>query len=133
LECHLNVVNSLHGCTHSFGIYLHLGSSLRAGDWIIGLVSKASTCPTRRALNVQPARHGDLYRYDVEKFWLVEEVQDASTLLVRTRRGKRVRVALKRVPVRRARWWERLRLRDRFPARTLDLAGHPGATVPERL
>ena len=85
------------------------------GDLVICRIEKFSTHPSPRAKELSPARHGEHYRYAIDKFWVVHETRDDGTLVVRTRRGK-----LRSVPsdarVHRARWWERLIYRDRFPA-----------------
>jgi hypothetical protein len=85
------------------------------GQLVVYLLSKFGNRPSRRAINLRPSLRGDSYSYDVVKYWTVAEIRDDGTLLVRTRRGK-TRVVRSGDPnLRPASWWERLRLRDRFP------------------
>jgi hypothetical protein len=62
-----------------------------------------------------PSSNGDDYSYQVDKFWIVVDVQADDQIVVRTRRGKRVTVNVQDPALRRARWWERLLFRRRFP------------------
>lgn len=85
------------------------------GDPVIYRMSKFSRQPGPRARNVIPAAHGDDYHYLVDKFWIVAEVRDDETLLLRTRRGKEHVVRYDDPHLRHASWWERLLYRHRFP------------------
>ncbi len=66
---------------------------------------------------VQPALHGDLYSYSVDKFWRVIGVRHDNTLVVLTRKGKQHTIAATDPNLRRAHWWERLLFGHRFPPR----------------
>lgn len=59
------------------------------GDYVIYHKPKASTHPSPRAEEVSPAAHGDMYSYQIKKFWRVTRVPDEQTIEVTTRRGKR--------------------------------------------
>jgi hypothetical protein len=95
----------------------------RPGDLVIYRKQKCSAHPGPHAREVCPAPHGDSYSYCVEKCWRVVAVQPGHQLVVCTRRGKRHTLRDNDPALRRARWWERLLLRDRFP--TLTPAGPP--------
>jgi hypothetical protein len=85
-----------------------------AGDWVIYRKQKSSTVPGPRATNVHAASKGNLYRYTVDKFWVIDSIENDGTLQLRTRRGKRHRVAQDDPQLRKARIWERWLHRSRF-------------------
>lgn len=91
----------------------------RPGDWVVFRKPKCSSVPGRRARHVFPAQHGEEYFYEVEKYWVVEEVA-GDHLIVRTRRGKRHLLEPDDNRLRRATLWERLLHKGRFPT-----AGEP--------
>ncbi|MCM2372237.1 hypothetical protein [Aporhodopirellula aestuarii] len=84
------------------------------GDWVIYRKQKSSTSPGPRAENIHAAPRGNLYRYTVEKFWVIDSVGDDGTLLLRTRRGKRHQVAADDPLLHKARFWERWIHSNRF-------------------
>lgn len=86
------------------------------GDYVIYRKSKHSTQPGPRATNVQPSRRGDTYIYNVDKFWIVEEVQDDGTVVASTRRGKRNIIKPDDPSLKRANLLERFLYRSRFAA-----------------
>ncbi len=85
------------------------------GDPVIYRKSKHSASPGPRAADVQPAPRGEYYAYKVDKFWTVAEVRPDGMIVVRTRRGKEHLLEAGDRALRKARWWERLLYRDRFP------------------
>jgi hypothetical protein len=95
----------------------------KPGDPVIFRVTKQSTDPGPRALDVHPAQSGETYSYQVDKFWTVCEVLSDNSLELVTRRGKQRRVSKSDFRLRHARWWERWLYGDRFPklARVADL------------
>ena len=86
----------------------------KPGDPVIFRVTKQSTDPGPRALDVHPAQAGETYSYQVDKFWTVREIHDDTVQLV-TRRGKQRCVSKNDMRLRQARWWERWLYADRFP------------------
>jgi len=90
--------------------------ALKPGDPVVYRVCKTSTDPGPRATEVHPAKHGDWYSYQVDKFWAVSEVLTDGSLKLVTRRGKQHTVEADDPRLRAARWWERWLYRDRFPA-----------------
>jgi len=88
---------------------------IKPGDQVIYRKRKYSVRPTPHARFVMPSSNGDDYSYDVDKFWVVIDVRPDHQLVVCTRRGKRVTVDAQDPALRRARWWERLLFRHRFP------------------
>jgi hypothetical protein len=86
------------------------------GDLVIYRKQKISLCPPRGAKCVSPAPHGDNYSYLVDKFWTVVAVEPNDAILVRTRRGKELRIPVDDPSLRPASWLERLVFRHRFPA-----------------
>ncbi|MEM1224319.1 MAG: hypothetical protein AAGJ40_01415 [Planctomycetota bacterium] len=91
----------------------------QAGDWVVYRKTKRSKNPGRRAANVQATRKGETYAYVVDKFWVVEQVLDDCTLLVRTPGGKRNAISIddpnlmKAGLIARIRWGERFRRIER--------------------
>jgi len=103
----------------------------RPGDWVVFRKCKRGTSPGPRAQHIAPARFGEDYAYEVDKYWIVDHV-DKQELIVRTRRGKRHIVDIADHRLRHARWWERLVLRNRFPLRLAD-STVPAASTVDRL
>lgn len=85
-----------------------------AGDRVIYRREKSSTHPGPRAKNIDPSPLGELYSYEVDKYWTVAEVSNGAVILV-TRRGKKHTVKLGDPRLRRANWWERLMFGGKFP------------------
>ena len=88
-------------------------SKLSTGDWVIYRKQKISNSPGPRAKEVRASSGGETYQYMVDKFWVVEEVQDDG-LKLRTRRGKRNTISLDDPRLRIPSWWERLLYAGRF-------------------
>ncbi len=84
------------------------------GDRVIYRREKHSTHPGPRARNIDPAPLGELYSYEVDKFWTVQRVENGNLVLV-TRRGKTHSVKADDPRLRRANLWERLVHGSRFP------------------
>lgn len=90
---------------------------LKTGDWVVFTTTKFSNDPGPRAHDIHPARYGDTYHYQVDKYWMVgEELPDGQLLLV-TRKGKRHVVAADDPRLRRASLFELCFRRNRFPSR----------------
>lgn len=85
------------------------------GDKVVYSKEKASLSPGPRAKDISPAPKGDEYSYIVEKYWTLRDVRSDGTLVLVTRRGKEHEVAADDPRLRRANFWEKLFLRDRFP------------------
>jgi hypothetical protein len=88
---------------------------LKPGDFVIYSMTKSSVHPGAHAKDVYPAPHGDLYSYYVPKYWTVIAVGPDPRVTVCTRRGKQRTVDADDPALRRARWWEGLLFRRRFP------------------
>ena len=86
------------------------------GDRVIYRRPKASERPGPRAKNIQPATGGDLYRYQVDKFWTVSAVHENSKVEVITRRGKRHIIHTDDPRLRKARFYHALLWRKKFPS-----------------
>ncbi len=87
------------------------------GDLVIYRKPKISTHPGPRAKNIHPTPHGDDYIYQVDKYWLVLEIQETGDgLTVLTRTGKRHFVSTDDPNLRHANWWERWLYQNRFPS-----------------
>jgi len=76
----------------------------RPGDVVVYRKQKSSLHPGPHARNIQPAVHGDLYSYSVEKFWRVVAIQPVLTLVVRTRTGKQHTISANDPNLRRTHW-----------------------------
>lgn len=87
----------------------------KPGDRIVYRLSKHSTHPTPRAVEVWPEPRGEAYTYEVMKYWVVAGVQPDGRILAMTRRGKSRTIQRDDPALRRARWWERLFFASRFP------------------
>lgn len=85
------------------------------GDFVVYQLSKHSQSPGPRAHDIFPAPQGETYQYQVDKFWVVEEILDDGTLVVRTRRGKIHYLHETDPRLRHATWWEKRWHRSRFP------------------
>jgi hypothetical protein len=86
------------------------------GDWVVYTRGKVSPSPGPRAKNVSPAQHGELYSYQVDKYWTVREIRDQKELILETRRGKVHAVPVNDSRLRKPSWWERLLYANRFPS-----------------
>jgi hypothetical protein len=91
----------------------------KPGDWVIYRKQKYSVRPSPHARSVHPAPLGDHYYYEIDKYWIVVAIEADQSLVLRTRRGKQVKVNTDDPALRRAHWWERLWFRRRFPAVTM--------------
>ncbi len=89
-------------------------TSFRPGDLVIYRKTKHSTHPGPRADNVYPAVRGETYAYTVDKFWIVEEIQDDGTVVAVTRRGKKNFIRSDDPMLRRANLLQKLLYRSRF-------------------
>lgn len=92
-----------------------MGGNFQIGDRVVYTREKHTTKPGPRAKNVFATPHGETYEYQVDKFWVVAEVTDGR-LVLQTRRGKRHVVQNDDPRLRKASFWERLFLRNRFPS-----------------
>ena len=63
-------------------------SSFKPGDPVIFRMTKQSTDPGPRAVDIHPAPAGEMYSYQVDKFWTVIEVLADGKVMLVTRRGK---------------------------------------------
>jgi hypothetical protein len=85
-------------------------------DWVVYTREKHSLSPGPRAKNISPAPCGEMYSYEVDKYWIVRQVCDQEIVL-QTRRGKCHRVAKNDIRLRKANLWERFFFAQRFPPR----------------
>ena len=86
----------------------------QVGDWVIYRLPKASPAPGRRAQQVSPAAHGELYSYSVDKFWIITGVLEDGRLQARTRRGKEHLLEADDPRLRPVTWWQRWYFGSRF-------------------
>ena len=87
----------------------------KPGDFVVFRVSKLSAIPGPRAQDISPEPRGEHYSYEVDKYWVVVESRDDGKVLLRTRRGKEHLLEQASPRLRRARWWELLLYRHKFP------------------
>ena len=85
------------------------------GQPVVYRQPKQGTSPGPRARNLRPARHGESYVYNVDKYWRVVEFLDNNELRLLTRRGKTHIVKRDDPQLRPASWWERIYFWGRFP------------------
>ena len=88
--------------------------NLCTGDLVVYRLTKQSESPGPRAQRIEPARYGESYRYQVDKYWVVESLDDDG-IVIRTRRGKTRLISHDDRCLRRANILERILLRNRFP------------------
>lgn len=98
------------------------------GDKVVLTLDKFGVNPGRRAKNIAPAPHGELYSYQVDKYWVVTEVRADGNLVVKTRRGKTHLVTADDPRLRKASWLERWFFAKRFPSAKSEPA--PSASSP---
>ncbi|WP_437228872.1 hypothetical protein SH661x_001130 [Planctomicrobium sp. SH661] len=89
--------------------------ALKPGDPVIYRMTKHSQCPGPRAKSVAPSPNGDEYKYQVDKFWVVEKVLEDGQVQLRTRRGKTRTIRQDDQNLRPPAWWEVLLYRNYFP------------------
>ena len=89
-------------------------STFQPGDRVVYRVPKFSRRPGPRAKNIHPAPNGDTYAYEVDKYWIVADLQEGQ-LVLKTRRGKRRVVSQTDERLRKASLIERLLKGHRFP------------------
>ncbi len=94
-----------------------MSRSFRVGDLVVFTMTKRSALPGPRASNVKAARTGELYSYQVKKYWVVAQLLEGDQLKLQTRRGKSHIIDANDVRLRKARWWERWFFAGRFPSR----------------
>jgi hypothetical protein len=87
----------------------------KPGDCVVYRKPKFSAHPGPKARSIWPTPCGDTYSYCVDKYYRVIAVQPDRKVVVLTRRGRQHTLAADDPALRRARWWERLVLRHRFP------------------
>lgn len=85
------------------------------GDRIVYRKQKFSTHPGARAYAVSPAENGDNYSYIVDKYWTVADLLDNGMVVAVTRTNKRHYLRPDDLNIHRARIFERMRFKDRFP------------------
>jgi len=93
--------------------------SFSPNDWVVYTREKHSLSPGPRAKNISPSPHGEMYSYEVDKYWVVREVKDGE-LVLETRRGKQHSMPIHDSRLRKANLWERLFFANRFPSKTPD-------------
>ncbi|HWL09153.1 MAG TPA: hypothetical protein VNQ76_12170 [Planctomicrobium sp.] len=101
------------------------------GDPVIYRITKHSDCPGPRAKAVSPSPNGDDYKYQVDKFWVVDKILDNGQLLIRTRRGKTRVINSDDLNLRTPRWWEYLLYRRQFPTQELPVQERNRETVSQ--
>ncbi|WP_437194257.1 hypothetical protein [Planctomicrobium sp. SH527] len=99
------------------------------GDHVIYRVTKHSSCPGPRAKAISASPNGEDYKYQVDKFWVVERVLEDGQLVLRTRRGKTRVVPTQDRNLRSPAWWENLLYRRHFPNLSDDESSPVQATV----
>lgn len=86
------------------------------GDWVIYRKQKSSASPGPRAEMLAPTTKGETYHYVVEKYWIVNQIQEDGSVQIRTRKGKRHTVEPDDPRLYKPSWWQRWLLAPRFRA-----------------
>jgi len=92
-----------------------MGKSFRVGDRVVFTRDKHTTTPGPRAKNVVATPHGEMYEYQVDKYWLVIGIQADGQLVLKTRRGKHHSFPASDPRLRKASFLERLFKAKLFP------------------
>lgn len=98
------------------GVDMKMTGIFNPGDHVIYRVTKHSTRPGPRAKVLSASPNGEDYKYQVDKFWVVEKVLEDGQLVLRTRRGKTRIVPVEDRNLRTPAWWENLLYRRHFPS-----------------
>jgi len=91
-----------------------MGKSFRVGDRVVFTRDKHTTKPGPRAKNVVATPHGEMYEYQVDKYWLVIGLQGNDQLVLKTR-GKQHLFPASDPRLRKASLWERFFKSKLFP------------------
>ncbi len=92
-----------------------MGKSFRVGDRVVFTRDKHTTKPGPRAKNVIATPHGEMYEYQVDKYWLVVGVEADGQVVLKTRRGKHHTFPASDPRLRKASLWERMFKSKLFP------------------
>ena len=111
----LGVENTKWGC-YSDHRETNMANRFRIGDKVVYTRDKYTSSPGPRAKNVSAAPNGELYQYQVDKYWTVVEILSPNHLVVMTRRQKTHVLAGDDPRLRKASLFERLLLARQFPA-----------------
>jgi hypothetical protein len=106
-----------------FGVFLHMLGSFNPNDWVVYTREKHSLSPGPRAKNITPSPYGEMYSYEVDKYWIVRQVKE-DELVLETRRGKVHTLPTSDTRLRKASFWERTFFSHLFP---------PKNSAPENL
>lgn len=98
----------------------------KPGDFVVYKKTKHSRQPGPRAENIRPERRGDDYTYQVDKYWVVSDVQPDGSVVLKTRQGKENVRDARDPMLRPARWWERMLLAGRFQNRRMTMTSRNG-------
>ena len=101
-------------------------SEFSQGDWVVYRMQKSGSTPGPRASNMVAAEKGETYSYTVDKYWVVQEVLDEQSLLLRTRRGKRHVIDCHDPRLKKANWFQRVAWGGRFRSVEAAINGSSG-------
>ena len=96
-----------------------MAHTYHVGDKVVYTRDKYSSCPGPRAKNVDATPKGELYQYQVDKYWIVADVRGKDVVL-ETRRGKRHVLSCDDLRLRKASWFERIFRSKLFPTKGAD-------------
>lgn len=92
----------------------------RAGERVVYTRDKYTPSPGPRAKNIIASPNGESYQYQVDKFWIVTDVQPDGRVVVETRRGKQHVVESDDTHLRKASLFERIFKAKLFPQQKID-------------
>jgi hypothetical protein len=87
----------------------------RVGDRVVYTRDKYTPSPGPRAKNIIASPNGESYQYQVDKFWVVADVQSNGCIVVETRRGKNHVIESDDTHLRKASLFERIFKANLFP------------------
>lgn len=91
-------------------------ANYKPGDFVVFTRDKCSASPGKRARNISPARLGEFYKYEVDKYWTIQSVNPKDqTVRAVTRGGKLHTIKIADPRLRKANVWERIVRNSRFP------------------
>lgn len=85
------------------------------GDPVVFRMTKRSPAPGPRARAIEPEPGGEDYQYQVDKYWVVAQIQSDGKLVLRTRRGKSHILPADHPALRKPNLLEKLLNSSRFP------------------
>lgn len=89
-------------------------TKFKKGDWVVYRKQKRGAIPTKRAINIHPFEKGEQYSYQIEKFWVVQDVLPDDKVILCTIKGNKKTVNTKDPGLYKASLLQRFFLRNKY-------------------